>query len=104
MNISVEKVAQIILYAHELDRGGREFTAFVEGLNEDEAAELVAIMWIGRGSFEAEEFQDVVQIAASETVIPTSEYLLDTPHFGDHLEAGMEALGLEVREAEASLL
>lgn len=104
MEIAAEKVAQVILFAHELGRATPELAAFIEGLNDDEAAELVAIMWIGRGSFEPEEFTEAAAVAQMERVVPTSEYLMGTPHFGDHLEAGMEALGFECRALEAALL
>jgi hypothetical protein len=51
MEISARDVAQIVILGHELDRGEGELRAFVERLNEDEQAELVALFWIGRGSF-----------------------------------------------------
>jgi hypothetical protein len=104
MELAAEKVAQVILYAHELGRARPELQAFIEMLNDDEAAELVAIMWVGRGSFEPEEFEDAIMLARAERVVPTPEYLMGTPHFGDHLEAGMDALGIECRALEAALL
>ena len=54
MHITSDKVAEVIILARELDRGEAEFDGFVERLNEEEQAALVAIFWIGRGSFEAE--------------------------------------------------
>ena len=63
MEISSTKVAQIIVLARELDRAEGEFRAFVERLGMDEQAELVALMWIGRGSYEAEEFPEAVAMA-----------------------------------------
>lgn len=104
MDISTEKLAQVILYAHELERGAPELAAFIEGLNEDEAVTLVATMWVGRGSFEPDEFDLAVNVARSEKIIPTEEYLTGSPHFADHIEAGAEMLGLDVRAAQEALL
>ena len=64
MEISVRKVAQVILMGHELDRAEGELRAFLDRLNEDEATELVALFWIGRGSFEADDWDEAVATRA----------------------------------------
>ena len=102
--ISTHKVAQIILMGHELDRAEGELRGFLETLNEDEQAEVVAIMWIGRGSFEAEDFAEALATARNEATTPTADYLIGTPHLSDHLEAGLEALGIDPSEAEDDLM
>lgn len=102
--ISPHKVAQIILMGHELDRAERELRGFLEALNEDEQAEVVAIMWIGRGSFEAEDFAEALATARAEATTPTADYLIGTPHLSDHLESGLEALGVDPSEAEGDLM
>jgi len=102
--ISTHKVAQIILMGHELDRAEGELRGLLETLNEDEQAEVVAIMWIGRGSFEAEDFAEALATAQTEATTPTADYLIGTPHLSDHLEAGLEALGVDPSEAEDDLL
>ncbi|MGI3185143.1 DUF3775 domain-containing protein [Nioella aestuarii] len=102
--ISTHKVAQIILMGHELDRAEGELRGFLETLNEDEQAEVVAVMWIGRGSFEVEDFAEALATARAEATTPTADYLIGTPHLSDHLEAGLEALGVDPSEAEEDLL
>lgn len=102
--ISTHKLAQIILMGHELDRAERELRGFIEALNEDEQAEVVAVMWIGRGSFEAEDFAEALATARAEATTPTADYLIGTPHLSDHLEAGMEALGIDPSAAEDDLM
>jgi hypothetical protein len=104
MELSVRKVAQVILMGHELDRAEGELRAFIDRLNEDEAAELIAMFWIGRGSFEAEDWADAVQTARAEATTPTADYLLGSPHFADHLEAGAEALGYDITDEEDDLM
>lgn len=102
--ISTRKVAQIILMGHELDRAERELRGLLDTLNDDEQAELVAIMWIGRGSFEAEDLAEALATARAEATTPTADYLIGTPHLSDHLEAGLEALGIDPSEAEDDLM
>ncbi|MEL6838195.1 MAG: DUF3775 domain-containing protein [Pseudomonadota bacterium] len=101
--ITADKVAEIIILARELDRAENEFDAFVERLNEDEQAGLVAVFWIGRGSFEAEDLSEALDTATREATVPTAEYLKGSPHLPDHLEAGLEALGVNANEAEDEL-
>jgi len=104
LEISQRKVAQVILYGHEVERAERELRGFLETLNEEEAVSLIALMWIGRGSFEADDLAEAIETARSEARTPTADYLLGTPHFADHLENGMELLGMSASEAEEDLL
>ncbi|WP_420340192.1 DUF3775 domain-containing protein [Roseibium sp.] len=71
-----------------------ELRELLEDLNVDEAAELVAITWIGRGDFEAEDFAQAVQEAKDRAVGSTASYLLGMPMLADHLEAGLDSLSL----------
>lgn len=104
MEISPRIVAQVILLGHEIERSEDELRAFVGRMGREEQTELVAIFWIGRGSFEPEEFAEARATAEAEASVPTADYLLGSPHFADHLEAGAEALGLDIAAAEEDLL
>jgi len=104
MDISTRTVAQVILMGHEMGRAEGELRGFIECIGEDEQAELVAIFWVGRGSFEAEDFADALAAAKSGATVPTADYLFGSPHFSDHLEAGAEALGLDILSEEDDLL
>lgn len=75
------------------DPAQRQIRRIIRELNADEAAELVALMWIGRGDFEADEFPDAVAEARSRTDIRPARYLLDRPMLGEWLEGGLEAIG-----------
>ena len=105
--LSVDKVAEVIILAREMAEGVAgaegEFDGFVGRLSEDEQAELVALMWVGRGTFEAEDFDEAVEIAASEASTPTEDYLKGSPHLADHLENGLDAMGISATEAEDDL-
>ncbi|WP_108814434.1 DUF3775 domain-containing protein [Loktanella sp. Alg231-35] len=101
--ISADKIAEVIILARELDRAENEFNGFVDQLTDDEKAGLVAVFWIGRGSFEPEDLAEALQTAVREATTPTTEYLKGSPHLSDHLEAGMEALGTSAMAAEDDL-
>ena len=100
LSIDIEHLAQIVLLGRELERGEYELRGLIEALDTDAQAELVAIMWIGRGSFGAEEWVDAVETAEREATTPCADYLIGTPHFTDHVEAGLEALEISLRDEE----
>ncbi|MBO6509552.1 MAG: DUF3775 domain-containing protein [Roseibium sp.] len=76
------------------DLSDEELRELIEDLNVDESAELVAITWIGRGDFDAEDFKQAVEEAKDRAVGSTAKYLLGIPLFADYLEAGLDALDL----------
>lgn len=70
-----------------------EIREAIEDLNEDEQVELVALTWVGRGDFAAEEWADALAAAQERHTGPSSVYLLGMPMLGDLLEEGFTALG-----------
>ncbi|HAW46684.1 hypothetical protein C6W92_01080 [Roseovarius sp. A46] len=104
LDITVYKIAQIVLMARELGRAEGELRAFIDRLSEEEQASLVAVMWIGRGSFEAEEIEEAKRTAFEEATTPCADYLIGTPHLSDHLENGLDALGLSAAADEDDLI
>ncbi len=75
-----------------------EIAEFIDDLNEDERIDLVVLMWVGRGTFSAEELEQARQDARREATHKTSEYLLSTPLVPDYLADGLEAFGEIVEE------
>lgn len=104
IEISPSKVVQVIFLSREGAAGDNQLHDFIEDLNEDEKAHLTAIAWVGRGAFEAEEYDEAVATAISEATIPTADYLMGMPHLAENLEAGLEALGVDVSGEEEDLL
>ncbi|WP_442772476.1 DUF3775 domain-containing protein [Paenirhodobacter enshiensis] len=102
--ISTDKVATVIIRARKFDADmpdagqGRELRAFIAALNEDEQAALTAILWIGRETFDASEFDEAFATARDEATTPTEDYLLGIPLLADYLEDGMNALGIDVED------
>ncbi|MGI3210458.1 DUF3775 domain-containing protein [Roseovarius tibetensis] len=104
LDITVNKIAQVVLMARELGRAERELRAFIDRMTEEEQASLVAVMWIGRGTFDAGEYDEARRTAYQEATTPCADYLLGTPHLSDHLENGLDALGLSASEDEDDLI
>ena len=77
-----------------------ELRAFIRDMNEDEQASLVALAWIGRGSFGPEELDEALDTARTEHVNRREEYLLGMPMLADYLEEGLDRLGYSVEDAE----
>ena len=74
----------------------------IDGLNEDNQAELVALAWLGRGDFDSAEWAEAVRMARARRTNATSEYLIGTPLLGDYLEEGLVKLGFSVEDLEAA--
>ncbi len=103
LDISTGKVVRVIALSRELGPDHPRLIDYIGGLNEDEQTSLVACMWIGRDSFDAEEVEDAIRTARQERSSPTETYLAGEPSLADYLESGMEALGLDVTDEEDHL-
>ncbi|MGO4870791.1 MAG: DUF3775 domain-containing protein [Roseiarcus sp.] len=66
-----------------------ELAAYIDAMDEDEQCELVALVWVGRGEYTAEEWLTAVAEARGRRERPTSKYLLDNPLLASHLEYGL---------------
>jgi len=81
-----------------------ELKAFIDTLNEDQQAELVALAWLGRGDEPAESWEDNLAEARDRRSGSTADYLLGMPLLGDLLEAGLDRLGFSCRDVETGRL
>jgi hypothetical protein len=75
-----------------------ELVQYLDDLDADEAAALVALLWIGRGDFEAKDWEDAVAQARERGSTPTSNYLLGEPLLPDYLEDALAAFGHSCRD------
>jgi hypothetical protein len=75
------------------DARGDELRAFIDNLNEDEQVALVALAWIGRGSFSKEEAEDAMREARHARNDRTADYLMGLPLLGDYLADGLAEFG-----------
>lgn len=84
------------------DPVAQEIKDAIDGLNDDHQAELVALMWIGRGDYTADDWAEVTRTARERHTGPTADYLLGEPRLGDYLEEGLSQLGYSVEDMEPS--
>lgn len=70
-----------------------ELVEEIDNMDADHQHELVALMWVGRGDFGAEEWGDALALAAERADSPTSRYLLSHPMAADDIASGLEVLG-----------
>ena len=59
----------------------------------DQQQAVVALMWIGREEFGADEWDSALAEARAEWNENTAEYLIAHPQLADYLREGLEALG-----------
>ena len=69
-----------------------ELTTRIADLEPDQQAQLVALMWIGRGDMEPQEWADAVKLAEDRRTGPTARYLLSHPQVADDIEEGVDKL------------
>lgn len=100
LDISTRKIVRVIFLCREYGPDSTQLSDYISGLNEDEGIELVALMWIGRDTFDADELDEALATARAEASAPTEKYLSGIPGLAEYLEAGMEALGIDVADAE----
>ena len=118
VSIDLDKVRYIVAKAHELDvkvapedldDGSSmeriledhaddptlfELHSFLSAQSDDVLGELLALVWIGRGDFSAEEWPEVLRQVRDVREQHTVDYLIGTPLLGDYLEEGLAAFGL----------
>lgn len=80
-----------ILEDRGMDASEAELRHLIRDLDETAQAELVALMWLGRGD---EQWPVLRDLATQEHTAFTADYLLGTPPVADHLLAGLDRLGL----------
>lgn len=89
------------LQDEEDDLSREEVVEEIQGLTPRQQAELVALMWLGRGDGEPEEWNELLARAIERREVPTEIYLLDHPLLAENWLDGMERLGLGGLVADA---
>ena len=78
-----------VLVDKEDDPVAEELRGAINGLRDDQRARLVALAWLGRGTYALDEWQEAVTMARAEHHARAVEYLLGLPLLGDYLEDGL---------------
>ena len=129
MNIALDKVCFIIIKAREFDvkedveteeEGSnpadddmrevlanypddatyQELKSFLQDMNEDEMADLIALSWLGRGDYTGKEWAEAQREARTVVDKKATDYLLGIPLLADFLEEGLNELGLSCEDVE----
>ena len=66
-----------------------EVKSTVNDLDPEQQAELVALMWLGRGDYDLEDWYTAVEDAQHAQSDNTAEYLMAHPYVADYLTEGL---------------
>ena len=83
---------------HQENPAYDELKEFIDTLNDDEQMELIALTWIGRGTYTAEDWDEAVEVAHEEHPRKAGKYLLGQPLLADELEEGLSEMGLSCED------
>ncbi|MFD2110705.1 DUF3775 domain-containing protein [Thiorhodococcus fuscus] len=82
-----------ILADHSEDYSVQEMMQAIGTMSERQRAELVALMWLGRGDYSIEDWESAVDDAIGDYSLNAAAYLLSHPMIADHLTEGLIAHG-----------
>lgn len=82
----------------------QELRTVIDDLNESEACQLVALMWVGRGTYTREEWPEALRTAREEATHSAADYLMGTPLLADYLREGLAAFGRSCDDIELAHL
>lgn len=129
LNISLEQLAYIVVKAREFDvkeeasdpdsgsdgpddmeidilqdgpddPTAEELAGALGELNDDEQAEFLALLWIGRGDYEAAHWEEAVDEATARPTARFVSYCLAQPMLSDFIETGLQELGIDISDYE----
>ncbi len=80
-----------------------ELSRFVRDLNVDEQIDLVALMWLGRGDGDLDNWRDLRSEAERAHNNRTASYLIGTPMLADYLEEALSQFGKSFEDFEEHL-
>lgn len=71
-----------------------EVRTLLDDLSDDEGAEVLALAMVGRGTFDASEWDEAIEAATEEDADSVIDQLLDMPMLAGYLDAGLAAFDL----------
>jgi len=84
---------RVVLEDYADDATYAELREFIDDLSQDEAVQLVALTWLGRGDYDLSEWGAAVAEANRNREKNAANYLIGTPQLADYLEDGLAAFG-----------
>ena len=68
----------------------QELVTTIDDLEPDQQMSLVALMWVGRGDYSLDEWDEALEFAEETGTERTAEYLIGTPLLADYLAEGLQ--------------
>ena len=84
------------------DSSDEEISALLTGLPESEHKELLALAWVGNGTFEAGDWDEALTATVATENVSALDQLSDMPMLAAHLEAGLEAFDISSDQANTT--
>jgi hypothetical protein len=88
-----------VLTDNASDPVAQEIAGFVDGLTEDEQIDVIALMRLGRGDAEIEEWNNLRREIRDTRDQPIARVLLGEPLVSDYLAEGLSAFGIDWADA-----
>ena len=87
-----------VLADHVDDYSYQEMLYAINDLEPDQACEVIALMWLGRGDYEVEEWDEAFRESLESWDQQTVHNLIATPLLADYLSEGLDLLGYRCDE------
>ena len=71
-----------------------EMFALLDDLGDDQVEEILALAWVGRGTYDPTEWDDALEAARDPDAEEPIDQLLDMPTLAGYLDAGLAAFDL----------
>lgn len=101
---ATDDAMQRILEDYADDPTYEELRSFLAAQSDDELRELLALTWIGRGDYDADDWDEVLGEVGDPRGKHTVDYLLGTPLLADYLEEALSQFGLSCEDVELDRL
>ncbi len=88
----------------DADATRKELEELLDNLNGNEQASLIALAWIGQGTYAPGELDEAIAAAKAIHWSHASTYLLALPLLLDYLEDALEQLGLSAGGADTDIV
>lgn len=83
------------------DNTREELRTTLDDLDDDQRAEALAVLWLGRGDFGPGDWKAALSDATAARDKRETDYLIGTPGLGDLLAEGLAQLGVAEEDLEA---
>lgn len=90
--IGDEAFSGAMLDRHGADPYYQQLKTTIEDLEPDQQMTLVSLMWVGRGDYTLDEWDDAFDHAEESWNDHTADYLIGTPLLADYLSEALELL------------